>query len=162
MTSKIFPIRILTQYCFNTKMDKLDFPVLKRQKSHILHPSTGVVLTKTVTPYLRHTNPTKGLSEFYPERILPMMNQTTTYCNDLLSIFSTIASIKEKIAERNNVPLFLPKRPSPYSYFALLVWSCTRGVVKPIYHTVWDSNQIIQWMTKYAKYICFCSIFSTH
>ena len=62
-----------------------------------MHPSTGVVLTKTVTPYLRHTNPTKGLSEFYPERILPMMNQTTTYCNDLLSIFSTIASIKEKL-----------------------------------------------------------------
>ena len=105
MTSKIFPIRILTQYCFNTKMDKLDFPRFETTKiPHILHPSTGVVLTKTVTPYLRHTNPTKGLSEFYPERILPMMNQTSTYCDDLLSIFNTIASIKEKITERNTVP----------------------------------------------------------
>jgi len=107
---------------FQHKNGQIGFPSFETTKiPHILHPSTGVVLTKTVTPYLRHTNPTKGLSEFYPERILPMMNQTTTYCNDLLSIFSTIASIKEKITERRTVPLFLPKRPSPYSYFALLV-----------------------------------------
>ena len=121
LTSKIFPIWILIQYSLDTKMDKLDFPVFKTTKNPTYSAAPSRCGIKTVTPYLRHTNPTKGLSEFYPERILPMMNQTSTYCDDLLSIFNTIASIKEKITERNNVPSFLPKRPSPYSYFALLV-----------------------------------------